>query len=83
MTIASYGARVRESVFRIKFRVLAVEFESIETSPGFARLEFKDIKNQQCVDKDVKYQKSRTEHCDFTKKFDASIFVKKNVSKHK
>ena len=36
--IASYGARVRESVFKIKFRVLAEEFEYIETSPGFARL---------------------------------------------
>ena len=36
--IASYGARVRESVFKIKFRVLAGEFESIETSPGFVRL---------------------------------------------
>ena len=36
--IASYGARVRGSVFKIKFRVLAGEFESIETSPGFVRL---------------------------------------------
>ena len=33
-----YGARVRESVFRIKFRVSSREFESIETSPGFAQL---------------------------------------------
>ena len=32
------GARVRESVFNIEFRVLARESESIETSPGFARL---------------------------------------------
>ena len=42
---------MRESVFKIKFRVLAGEFESIETSPGFAWLldEFKDIKNQQCL----------------------------------
>ena len=36
--IASYGARVRGSVFKKKFRVLAREFESIETSPGFAKL---------------------------------------------
>ena len=36
--IASYGARVRGSVFKMKFRVLSREFESIETSPGFARL---------------------------------------------
>ena len=36
--IASYGARVRGSVFKMDFRVLAREFESIETSPGFAQL---------------------------------------------
>ena len=36
--IASYGARVRGSVFKMKFRVLSREFESIETSPGFAQL---------------------------------------------
>ena len=36
--IASYGARVRGSVFRMEFRVLSREFESIETSPGFAQL---------------------------------------------
>jgi hypothetical protein len=36
--IASYGAIVRESVFKMKFRVLSNEFESIETSPGFAQL---------------------------------------------
>ena len=45
------------------------------------KIEFEDIKNQQCVEKDVKQQKSRTEHCDFTKKFDASIFDKRNDSK--
>ena len=32
------SARVRGSVFRMKFRVLAREFESIKTSPGFAQL---------------------------------------------
>jgi hypothetical protein len=36
--IASYGARGRGSVFRMKFRELSGEFESIETSPGFAQL---------------------------------------------
>ena len=36
--IASYGARVRGSVSKIEFRVLSREFESIETSPGFAQL---------------------------------------------
>ena len=36
--IASNCATVRESVFKIEFRVVAGEFESIETSPGFARL---------------------------------------------
>ena len=34
--IASYGAIVRESVFKMEFRVLYREFESIETSLGFA-----------------------------------------------
>jgi len=38
LLIASNCATVRESVFKIEFRVLAGEFESIETSPGFARL---------------------------------------------
>ena len=36
--IAIHGARVCGSVFKMKFRVLTREFESIETSPGFARL---------------------------------------------
>ena len=36
--IASHGARVRGSVFKMEFRVLSREFESIETSPGFAQL---------------------------------------------
>ena len=36
--IASYGARVRGSVFKMKFRVLSREFESMETYPGFAQL---------------------------------------------
>ena len=33
----TYGARVHGSVFQIEFRVLAREFESIETSPGFTQ----------------------------------------------
>ena len=71
-------------------RVLEFQLENLnplrplQKLPDFQmKIEFKDIKNQQCDEKDVKQQKSRTEHCDFTKKFDASIFVKKNVSKHK
>ena len=36
--IASYDARVRGSVFKMDLRVLSREFESIETSPGFAQL---------------------------------------------
>ena len=35
--IASYGARVLESVFKIRFRVLAGEFVPIETPPRFAQ----------------------------------------------
>ena len=36
--IALYGAIVRGGIFRMKFRVLSREFESIETSPGFNQL---------------------------------------------
>jgi hypothetical protein len=35
---ASYGARVPGSVFKIKFKAYAGEFESIETLPGFVQL---------------------------------------------
>jgi hypothetical protein len=38
LLIASYGARVRGSVFKMKFTGLSREFESIETSPGFAQI---------------------------------------------
>ena len=38
LKIASYGARVRRNVFRMKFRALSRESESIKTSPGFAQL---------------------------------------------
>ena len=56
----------------------------LQDLPGFQmKIEFKEIKDQQCFEKNVKQQKSRTEHCDFTKKFDASIFDKKNDSKQK
>ena len=34
----AYGARARGSVFNIKFRFLAREFESIETSPEYVCL---------------------------------------------
>jgi len=36
--IASYGARVCGSVFKMKFRIFSRDFESIETSLGFAQL---------------------------------------------
>ena len=35
---AIYGANLRGSVFRIVFRTFLREFESVETSPGFAQL---------------------------------------------
>jgi hypothetical protein len=38
MSKKSYGARLRGSVFKIKFRVLAGQFESIQTFPGFVQL---------------------------------------------
>ena len=36
--IATYGVNMRESVFRIIFFILVIEFESVETSPGFASI---------------------------------------------
>ena len=36
--IASHGARVRGSVFKMKFRALSKEYKSTETFPGFAQL---------------------------------------------
>jgi hypothetical protein len=38
LLIASYGARVCGSVSKMEFRELSREFESIETSSGFAQL---------------------------------------------
>ena len=35
---ATYGAKVRGSVFKMSFRTSGREFEFIETSPGFARV---------------------------------------------
>ena len=35
--IATYGARMSGSDFKIDFSLFAGEFESIETSPGFAQ----------------------------------------------
>ena len=65
-------------VFKMEFRVLSREFESIETSPGFARLlggnwTFLSLFKWNCdgfhdgSKKIVRWQKSRSEHCDFTK----------------
>ena len=38
LVIAPNGATVRGSVFKMEFRALSREFESMETSPGFAQL---------------------------------------------
>ena len=73
--IAIYGARVRGSVFRIVFRLLIREFESVETSPGFAQLLGENLVSlckiadrfHDASKKIVKSQKSRSDHCDFTK----------------
>ena len=86
--MASYGARVRGSVFKMKFWVLSREFESIETSPGFAQLLgenwvsshkksiFKTMLEKICV----KGQKSRSECCDFTKKFKLHNFWQEKMT---
>jgi hypothetical protein len=36
--IASYGTRVRGSIFKMEFKAFSREFEYIEKSPGFAQL---------------------------------------------
>ena len=73
---------MRGSVFKMKFRVLSGEFESIETSPGFAQLlgenwnwSHKKINNPDHVGKKfVKWQKSRSVSCNFTEKFELHNF---------
>ena len=47
--IASYGARVHGGIFKTKFRGLSREFESIETSPGFAQLLKENWKNKSII----------------------------------
>jgi hypothetical protein len=74
--IAIYGARVRGSVFRIVFRILVREFESVETSAGFVQLLGENLVSlcktadrfHEASKKIVKSQKCRSDHCDFTKK---------------
>ena len=79
-----YGANLRANVFRVISGVLDREFESIETSSGFAQFLGENWDFQMMSEKKfVKLQKSRSEHCDFTKKIVASIFDKKNDSKQK
>ena len=42
----------------------------LQDLPGFQiKIEFRDIKNQQCFEKIVKWQKSTSELWDFTEKF--------------
>ena len=59
---------MRGSVFRTLFSILAREFESIETSPGFACLldEIHLADESRVFFREMR--KFRTEHCDFTKK---------------
>ena len=67
---------MRGSVFKMKFRVLSREFEPIDTSPGFAQLLGENLVSlckiadrfHDASKKIVKSQKSRSDHCDFTKK---------------
>ena len=59
---------MRGSVFRIVFRTFLREFESVETTPGFAQLLGEKLDFQNDVKKNVKWRKTRSECCDFTKK---------------
>ena len=66
----TYGANLRGSVFSSYFFIFAREFESAETSSGFARL----LERHIALDswgwkKTAKWWKFRTVHCDFTEKF--------------
>ena len=72
------------SVFKMKFRVLSGEFESIETSPGFAQLlgenwnqSHKKINNQDDVGKNLSNDKSLEVYVSISqKKFSRAIFDK-------
>ena len=57
----NYGARVRGSVFRTLFFILAKEFQSIEISAEFACL------LEQFFSREMRI--FRNDFCDFTKKF--------------
>jgi hypothetical protein len=52
---AIYGANLRGSVFRIVFRTFLREFESVETSPGFAQLLGEKLDFQNDVGKKLLY----------------------------
>ena len=80
---------MRGSVFRKSFRTLFKEFESNETSPGFARLlgenwyqSHKKIKNQEYVGKNLSNDKSLEVYVAISQKnLSCTIFDKKNGKK--
>ena len=76
---------MRGSVFKMKFRVLSIEFESIETSPGFAQLLGEigiKINNQDHVLKNLSNDKSSEVYLLISqKKLSCTIFDKKNDKK--
>ena len=89
LLIASYGARLRGSVFKMKCRWLSREFECIETSPGFAQLlgenwnySHKIISNSDQVRKKLSNDKCLEVYVVISrKKFNCIIFDKENDKK--
>ena len=77
---------MRGSVFKMEFIILSREFESIETSPGFAKLlgknwyqSHKKVKNQEYVGKNLSNDKSLEVYVGISQKiFHFAIFDKKN-----
>ena len=63
-----YGTNLHGSVFRIVFGTFLREFESVETSLGYAQLLGEKLDFQNDVGKKLLNGESRNECCDFTKK---------------
>ena len=76
--IATYGARVRGSVFKMEFRVQLENLNPLrpfQDLPGFqGKIEF------ECWKKYVKRQKSKSERCEFYEKICVARFLTRKTT---
>ena len=73
---------MRGSVFKMKFRVLSREFESIETSPGYAQLLLGiKISNQEHIGKNLSNDKSLEVYVVISQKNLSCTFFDKKTDK--